>query len=221
MNIESNIRALSRVIPPNVKLVAVSKTRTPEEMMEAYEAGQRAFGENRVREIVSKYQVMPADTEWHFIGHLQTNKVKQIASFIRLIHSIDSLHLLTEVNQEAAKCNRVIDCLLQFYIATEETKFGLDLQEAKDLLESQEFRSFANIRIAGVMGMATLTDDKEKIRQEFRTLKGYFELLRQQYFFGQSSFREISMGMSGDYPIAIEEGSTMIRIGTRIFEHGK
>lgn len=221
MNIESNIRSLSRVIPPNVKLIAVSKTRTPEEMMEAYEAGQRAFGENRVREIVSKYQVMPADTEWHFIGHLQTNKVKQIASFIGLIHSIDSLHLLTEVNREAAKCDRVIDCLLQFYIATEETKFGLDLQEAKDLLDSQEFRSFANIRVAGVMGMATLTDDKEKIRQEFRTLKGYFELLRQQYFFGQPSFREISMGMSGDYPIAIEEGSTMIRIGTRIFEHGK
>ena len=221
MNIESNLRFLSRVIPPNVKLVAVSKTRTPEEMMEAYESGQRAFGENRVREIVSKYQVMPADTEWHFIGHLQTNKVKQIASFIRLIHSIDSLHLLAEVNREAAKYNRVIDCLLQFYIATEETKFGLDLQEAKDLLESQEFRSFENIRIAGVMGMATLTDDKEKIRQEFRALKGYFELLRQQYFFGQSSFREISMGMSGDYPIAIEEGSTMIRIGTRIFEHGK
>jgi PLP dependent protein len=218
MSIESNLRSILRSLPPHVKLVAVSKTRTQEEMMEAYRAGQRAFGENRVRDLVLKYPKMPPDTEWHFIGHLQSNKVKLIAPFVHLVHSIDSLRLLCEINTEAAKHGRINDCLLQFFIAAEQTKFGMNWTEASELLSSHQFRELKNVRITGVMGMATFTDDKDRIRKEFRSLKHYFDSLKQQYFLDQPAFREISMGMSGDFPVAVEEGSTIIRIGTMVFE---
>ena len=185
--------------------------------MEAYLAGQRIFGENKVQELVAKQPRLPADSEWHFIGHLQTNKVRYIASFIRLIHSIDSISLLREVNREAQKNNRVIDCLLQFYIATEETKFGLSLEESRTILEDDSYKNMQNIRLAGVMGMSSFTEDEALIRSEFKTLKSYYLLIKSLYFKHDDHFCELSMGMSGDYRIAIEEGSTMIRIGTTIF----
>lgn len=217
MGIGSNLRSLLDSIPAHVRVVAVSKMRSIGEMMEAYEAGQRAFGENKAQEIVTKHTMMPASAEWHFIGHLQTNKVKYIAPFVSLIHSIDSLRLLEEVNKEAVKNQRTIDCLLQFHIATEESKFGLDLEEAKTILESERVRMLANVRITGVMGMATFSDDETLVRGEFAALKRHFDHLKSQYFAGHPYFKEISMGMSGDYRIAIEEGSTIIRVGTVIF----
>jgi hypothetical protein len=217
MGIETNIRSILAGIPPHVKLVAVSKTRTVSEMMDAYRAGQRAFGENKAQEMGTKQPLMPADTEWHFIGHLQTNKVRLIAPFVSVIHSIDSIRLLSEVNKEAKRNDRIIDCLLQFHIATEETKFGLDLPEAMDLLQSKSYTSMANIRVAGVMGMATFSEDEDLVRREFRTLRGHFDALRRSVFPGQPGFHEISMGMSGDYRIAVEEGSTIIRVGTIVF----
>jgi pyridoxal phosphate enzyme (YggS family) len=217
MGIDSNLRSILGSIPPHVKLVAVSKMRSQSEMMDAYRAGQRAFGENKAQEMAAKQPLMPTDTKWHFIGHLQTNKVRLIAPFVSVIHSIDSLKLLSEVNREALRNNRVIDCLLQFHIATEETKFGLDLPEAMDLLRSDSFRSLTNIKVAGVMGMATFSEDEGLVRREFRTLRGHFGELRRVVFHDQPEFREISMGMSGDYQIAVEEGSTMIRVGTFVF----
>jgi pyridoxal phosphate enzyme (YggS family) len=217
MGIDSNLRSILGGIPPHVKLVAVSKMRTLPEMIEAYDAGQRAFGENRAQEMITKQPLMPADTEWHFIGHLQTNKVRFIAPFVALIHSIDSLNLLCEVNREALRNKRIIDCLMQFHIATEESKFGLDLPEALKILGSGIFRTLANIRIVGVMGMATYTEDENLVRGEFRMLRGHFEQLRDAFFMDDASFKEISMGMSGDYRIAIEEGSTIIRVGTVLF----
>jgi PLP dependent protein len=218
MSIESNLRSILRSLPPHVKLVAVSKTRTAAQMMEAYRAGQRAFGENRVWELTGKHPLMPTDTEWHFIGHLQTNKVKQVAPLADVVHSIDSWKLLFELNREAARCGRVIICLLQFHIATEETKYGLDYEEALNILRSQQFGELKNVRIAGVMGMATFTDDRERVREEFRELKRIFDRLKSQFFSSDPVFREISMGMSGDYPVAVEEGSTIVRIGTMVFE---
>ena len=215
--IQENLQKLRQEIPYGVKLVAVSKTKSVKEIMEAYDAGQIVFGENKVQELITKQMELPKDIEWHFIGHLQTNKVKQIASFVSVIESIDSMKLLEEVNKEARKQERVIDCLLQFHIAAEMTKFGLGQESAKALLESPEYREMKNIRITGVMGMATFCTEDETIRKEFRTLKNYFTSLKQTHFPDVTSFLEISMGMSGDYIIAVEEGSTMVRIGTAVF----
>ena len=201
----------------NVALVAVSKTHPPERILEIYQQGQRTFGENRAQEMLEKQAALPADIEWHLIGHLQTNKVKLIAPFVRMIHSVDSLRLLEEIDKQAAKAERTIDCLLQFHIAQEETKFGLDEAEARAILSSDAFRQMKNVRICGVMGMATFTDDDAQVRREFRSLKTIFEKLKQDFFPENPHFREISMGMSGDWRIAVEEGSTMVRVGSLIF----
>ncbi|MGV3642280.1 MAG: YggS family pyridoxal phosphate-dependent enzyme [Adhaeribacter sp.] len=199
------------------KLIAVSKTQPVEAILEAYQAGQRVFGENKVQELAAKYEALPKDIEWHLIGHLQTNKVKYIASFVHIIQSVDSLRLLEEINKQAGKVNRVQDCLLQIYIAEEESKFGLSLPEAITLLSSPEFEALAHVRITGVMGIATNTNEENQLRKEFRALKTGFQQLKQQFFANQDSFREISMGMSSDFELAIEEGSTMVRVGSSIF----
>lgn len=215
--IKENLENIRATIPANVRLIAVSKTKPVEDVREAYDAGQRFFGENHALEMRDKHAALPEDINWHFIGHLQSNKIKYIAPYVSLIHSIDSAHLLSAVDAEAAKRNRTIDCLLQFHIATEETKFGLDMDEARALLESTEFDAMGNVRICGVMGMATFTDDKSLIHNEFASLRQIFETLKKDYFAEKEHFKEISMGMSGDYKIAIEEGSTMVRIGSSIF----
>lgn len=218
MSITDNIKALrAKIESENVRLVAVSKTKPIEDLMEAYQAGQRVFGENQVQELADKYEQLPKDIEWHLIGHLQTNKVKYIAPFISLIHSVDSLKLLTEINKQAEKKNRIIDCLLQIYIADEETKYGLGFDEVIELLESQEFTQLKNIRIIGVMGIATNSENLTQIKEEFYELKTLFEGLKTAYFKNETSFKEISMGMSSDYQIAIEQGSTLVRIGSDIF----
>lgn len=217
MNISDNLALIRKNIPDHVKLIAVSKTKPVEELMEAYNAGQRLFGENKAQEMTSKQPLMPQDVEWHFIGHLQTNKVKYIVPFVRMIHSVDSLKLLSEINRLAANHNRIIDCLLQFHISDEETKFGLNTDEANQLLTSQEFSKMKNVRICGVMGMASFTENIEQVRAEFRHLKTIFSELKNQHFQGEKHFSEISMGMSGDYLLAIEEGSTIIRVGSLIF----
>jgi len=185
--------------------------------MEAYESGHRIFGENKAQELISKQPKLPSDIQWHFIGHLQTNKVKYIAPFVSLIESVDRLKLLREINKQANKSERIIDCLLQFHIATEDTKFGLNMDEAKEMLDSESYKSMKNVRICGVMGMATFTEDEEKVRAEFKNLKNIFTQLKTKYFGEAEHFREISMGMSGDYQIAVEEGSTIVRIGSLIF----
>ena len=215
--IKENLNIVRATVPSNVTLIAVSKTKPVSDLQEAYDAGQRIFGENKALEMRDKHQALPDDIQWHFIGHLQTNKIKYIAPFVTLIHAIDSLSLLETVNKEAAKNNRVIDCLLQFHIAQEETKFGLDLEEARAMLESESYKKLKNINICGVMGMATFTDDAAQVRNEFKSLKNIFETLKENYFVGNESFMEISMGMSDDYPIAIEEGATMVRVGSKIF----
>ena len=215
--IKENLDIVRATVPSDVTLIAVSKTKPVSDLQEAYEAGQRIFGENKALEMRDKHQALPNDIQWHFIGHLQTNKIKYIAPFVTLIHAIDSLSLLEAVNKEAAKNNRIIDCLLQFHIAQEETKFGLDMDEARAMLESESFKSLNNINICGVMGMATFTDDAAQVRDEFKSLKNIFETLKDNYFKGNESFKEISMGMSDDYPIAIEEGATMVRVGSKIF----
>ena len=215
--IKENLESVRATIPEGVTLVAVSKTKPSSDIQEAYDAGQRDFGENYPLEMRDKHEVLPNDIQWHFIGHLQTNKIKYIIPFVRLIHSIDTANLLEAVNKEAKKHDRVVDCLLQFHIAQEETKFGLDLQEARQLLDSEAFKQMENVRICGVMGMGTFTDDMDEVRKEFKLLKSIFETLKQDYFADQPQFKEISMGMSEDYPIAIEEGTTMIRVGSKIF----
>jgi pyridoxal phosphate enzyme (YggS family) len=215
--VKENLVKIASTVPEPTRLIAVSKTKPVEMLQEAYDAGQRLFGENKALEMRDKHAVLPKDIQWHFIGHLQTNKVKYIAPFVTLIHSIDSLQLLEVVNKEALKNNRVIDCLLQFHIASEETKFGLDMSEADALLGSPEYKAMTNVRLCGVMGMATNTDDMAKVRSEFANLRKIFEDLRQRYFEGQEHFREISMGMSHDYLIAIEEGATLVRVGSSIF----
>ncbi|MBR5603259.1 MAG: YggS family pyridoxal phosphate-dependent enzyme [Bacteroidales bacterium] len=215
--IKENLDIIRATVPSNVTLIAVSKTKPVSDLQEAYDAGQRIFGENKALEMRDKHQVLPEDIQWHFIGHLQTNKIKYIASFVTLIHAIDSLSLLEAVDKEAAKNNRVIDCLLQFHIAQEDTKFGLDIDEARAMLESESFKNLNNVNICGVMGMATFTDNAAQIRDEFKNLKNIFETLKEDYFKGNDSFKEISMGMSDDYPIAIEEGATMVRVGSKIF----
>jgi len=217
MNIAENVQRILHELPDGVHLVAAAKTRTPDEILQAIQAGVNIIGENYVQEAEQAHQVIGDRVQWHFIGHLQTNKVRQVASFISYIESIDSLKLLLEVNKEAQKNNRMINCLLQFHIASEETKFGLNKESARCLLDSKEFSGMRNIRISGVMGMATFCDDPEVVRMEFRMLKLYFTLLKQEYFMNSPEFREISMGMSGDYRIAIEEGSTMVRIGSAVF----
>ena len=215
--IKENLERIKATLPEQVTLVAVSKTKPVSDLQEAYDAGQRIFGENHALEMRDKHEVLPNDIQWHFIGHLQTNKIKYIIPFVTLIHSIDSANLLEAVNKEAKKHDRIVDCLLQFHIATEETKFGLDLDEARQLLSSDAFREMHNIRICGVMGMATFTDDTEQVHNEFRNLKSIFDTLKHDYFAEQPQFKEISMGMSDDYPIAIEEGATLVRVGSKIF----
>ncbi|GGG48266.1 YggS family pyridoxal phosphate-dependent enzyme [Hymenobacter glacieicola] len=199
------------------RLVAVTKTHPVERLREAYEAGARLFGENRVQEMAAKQSELPADVQWHLIGHLQTNKVKYIAAFVHTIQSIDSLKLLLEVERQAARHNRVIEGLLQFHIAAEETKTGLSLPEAEEMLQSAEFRGLQHVRLTGVMGIATNTPDEDQLRREFRQLRGYFDKLKALYFPQDEAFREISMGMSSDYPLALREGSTLIRVGSAIF----
>ena len=216
-SIAENISAIRNQLPSTVKLVAVSKTKPVSDIMTAYNAGQRIFGENRVQEILNKKDLLPAEIEWHLIGHLQTNKVKAILPFIRLIHSIDTYKLLETVNTEAFKINRIVDCLLQIHIATEETKFGFSMEELNNDSQSAEIRNCRSVRICGVMGMATFTDDTDLIRKEFGYLRECFHSLKETYFKSNDSFNEISMGMSGDYKLAILEGSTMIRIGSLIF----
>lgn len=215
--IEENIKKIRNHIPKEVELIAVSKTKSIEEIKIAYTSGQRHFGENKVQELLEKQQALPQDIKWHMIGHLQSNKIKFIAPFIHLIHAVDSEKLLLEINKEAKKNNRIINCLLQFHIATEETKFGLSFEEAKEILESKTFIEMQNISIVGVMGMASFTDNTEQIRDEFQQLYSIFQILKSHYFKFNPDFKEISMGMSSDYTIAIEEGATMVRIGSTIF----
>ncbi|MFK7949266.1 MAG: YggS family pyridoxal phosphate-dependent enzyme [Saprospiraceae bacterium] len=210
-------KVIKQLKPKNVTLVAVSKTKPNEAILEMYHEGQRIFGENKVQELTAKHEALPKDIQWHAIGHLQTNKVKYIAPFVTMIHSIDSLKLLKEVNKRAKQNDRTIDCLLQMHIAEEDSKFGLDKHEVKALLESDVYQNFENIRIVGVMGMATFTNDIQQVRQEFQNLKSIFDDLKLSFFNNNPSFKEISMGMSGDYELAIEEGSTMVRIGSLLF----
>ncbi len=217
MDIRLNLLSFLSTIPKDVQLVAVSKTKPVEIIQEAYNAGQRVFGENKVQDLSAKAPLLPNDIHWHFIGHMQTNKVKYIAPFVKMIHAVDSYKLLKEINKQAAKNNRIIDCLLQFHIAEESTKFGLNLVEAEDLLNNSELVNSKKIRISGVMGMATYTSDMQQVRNEFKQLVEYKVIIKNKFFSDKPYFKEISMGMSGDYETAIEEGSTMIRIGTKIF----
>jgi len=209
--------ALKELQTSNATLVAVSKTKPVAQIMELYNTGHRDFGENRVPELTEKYGQLPQDIRWHFIGHLQRNKAKYIAPFVHLIHSVDSPRLLREINKPAARSERSIPCLLQFKIAREETKYGFDLPTARELLGSEDFKSMQNVEIRGVMGMATFTEDQDQVRSEFQHLKAIYDQLQKEFFADQPAFREISMGMSNDYKIALEEGSTMLRIGTLLF----
>jgi pyridoxal phosphate enzyme (YggS family) len=204
-------------LPESTKLIAVSKTKPVEDILTLYQEGQRVFGENRALELRDKQEVLPKDIEWHFIGHLQSNKIKYIAPFVHLIHSVDSFELLQEIDKQAQKHNRVIPCLIQFYIADEVTKFGFDLNEAIQMLSSEHFKELQHVKVVGVMGMGTFTDNREQTRQEFKHLADIFKTLKEKYFLNDPDFKEISMGMTDDYQIAIEEGSTMIRIGSAIF----
>ncbi len=218
MSIAENIKSLKKETELiNVTLIAVSKTKPVEDVLEAYNTGQRLFGENMVQELVEKYEQLPKDIEWHLIGHLQSNKVKYIAPFISMIQSVDSLKLLQEINKHAEKHNRVIDCLLQVYIADEETKFGLGFDEVIELLRSEEFTALKNIKIRGLMGIATNTDNEKQIKDEYYELKTFFDGIKQSFFRKDKSFDTLSMGMSSDYKVAIEQGSNMVRLGSNIF----
>ncbi len=217
MSIKENIEKLKAVVPKDVKIVAVSKFHSNEEILEAYNTGQRIFGESRVQELVQKQRELPNDIEWHFVGGLQRNKVKQIAPFISLIHSLDSERLMREIDKQGKARDRVINCLLQIHIAEEETKSGFSSEECRALFEEGVWKEFKNIQISGLMGMATFTNDIDKLKGEFSQLKALFEEFKADYFADDFSFKELSMGMTGDYPLAIEEGSTMIRVGTLIF----
>ncbi len=213
--VADNLLKIKSSLPTHVTLVAISKTKTVEDIMLAYNANQRIFGENKVQELVDKYEQMPKDIEWHLVGHLQTNKVKYIAPFVSLIHSVDSYKLLQEINKQGTKVNKKISVLLQIYIAKEESKFGLDENELNDILKDKN--SFTHIQFVGLMGMATNTEDENIVRKEFASLKTLFDKIKASYFYDDIAFKEISMGMSGDYKIAIEEGSTMVRVGSSIF----
>jgi pyridoxal phosphate enzyme (YggS family) len=217
MSIKNNIERLTESLPQGCTLIAVSKTQPFEKVQEAYNAGQRVFGENKAQELTQKYEAMPKDIQWHMIGHLQSNKVKYIASFVHLIHSVDSLKLLMEIDKQGLKNNRIIQCLLQIHIADEETKFGFSETEAIELLKSDGLKNLNNVKIVGLMGMATLTADPNKIRSEFKSLKSLFEKIKLMSGFKNIEMKELSMGMSSDYRIAAEEGSTMVRVGTAIF----
>jgi pyridoxal phosphate enzyme (YggS family) len=215
--LKENYISLKKQLPQEVCLVAVSKTKSINEITEIYQAGQRIFGENKVQEMCEKEAVLPKDIEWHMIGHLQSNKIKYIAPFVALIHGVDSAKLLKEINKEGEKIQRIIPCLLQFHIAQEETKFGLSFEEAKSILSSKEFLAFKNIELQGVMGMASFTKNQQQLHNEFVTLRNYFQTLKKHFFKNNPNFSIISMGMSGDYAVAIEEGSNMVRIGSAIF----
>jgi hypothetical protein len=215
--IKAQLAAIRSSLPATTALIAVSKTHPIERIMEAYEAGQRDFGENKVQELVEKYEALPKDIRWHMIGHLQSNKVKYIAPFVHMIHGVDSFNLLKEINKQGQKNGRRISCLLQFHIAQEDTKFGLSLEEAEAFLAGPEFSLLDHVRICGVMGMATFTENTAQIRQEFQNLRAIYQKLLSNYFSSNAEFKEISMGMSDDYPIAMEEGSTLIRVGSKIF----
>lgn len=218
MSIADNIKSLKKETEANkVILLAVSKTKPAADLQQAYDAGQRLFGENQVQELVEKHEQLPKDIEWHLIGHLQSNKVKYIAPFVSMIQSVDSTKLLQEINKHALKANRVIDCLLQIYIADEETKFGLGFDEAIELLRSEEFATFKNIRIRGLMGIATNTDNEKQVKDEYYELKTFFDGIKVSYFRKDDSFNILSMGMSADYKLAIEQGSNMVRLGSTIF----
>lgn len=218
MSVAENLKRIQQSLPDHVTLVAVSKTHSVEHIMKAYEKGQRDFGENKVQELTAKAEEMPKDIRWHLIGHLQTNKVKYIADFVHMIHAIDSLKLLKEVNKQASKSDRVVECLLQVHIAEEDTKFGLSHDECESLLIDPKVREMKNIRIKGLMGMATFTDDQEQVKREFAGLKKLFdELAKKQPDLDYWDPVVLSMGMSGDYLLAIEEGSNMVRVGSSIF----
>lgn len=217
--ISGNIQSILKSIPSNVKLVAVSKTHSVEKIKEAYDGGYRIFGENRPQELRDKESALPKDIEWHMIGNLQKNKVKYIAPFVGLIHSVDSLDLLKVIDKEARKNERIIPYLLQLKVAKEETKIGLSIEEAKEIIRNTDFHTMHNVKCYGIMGMATFTEDVQQVRAEFAQLKRYFDILKEEFFSTDALFKEISMGMSGDYQIAIEEGSSIIRVGSSIFGH--
>lgn len=216
-HIKEQINEINGYLPEHVRLVAVSKFHPIEALEEAYAAGQRIFGESKVQEMTQKYEALPKDIEWHFIGHLQTNKIKYMAPYVALIHGVDSYKLLAEINKQAVKVGRTIPCLLQIHIAKEETKFGFSTDECRDMLRQGDWKALNHVQIAGVMGMATNTDDEAEIKSEFETLARFFHEIKNDYFQEEPSFKEISMGMSDDYPIAIEKGSTLVRIGSKIF----
>ncbi len=213
MSISENIKKYKDELPENVKLVAISKTKPNEDLMEAYEAGQRIFGENKIQEMTDKWEELPKDIEWHMVGHTQRNKVKYMAPYVSLIHAVDSLKLLKEINKRARQNERSIDCLLQIKIAKEDSKFGIDAEEAKEILNSEAYSKMQHVNIIGLMGMATFTDDEDQVRSEFEHLKSVFDNFKDQH----PELKELSMGMSGDYQIAVDCGSTMVRIGSSIF----
>ncbi len=217
MSILSNIQEIRNQLPAHVQLVCVSKVHPVDLIQEAYNVGERIYGENKVQELCAKFEALPKDIQWHYIGHLQTNKIKYIVPFISLIHGVDSFKLLQEINKSAAKINRRVNCLLQVHIAEEETKFGFSESELINMLQGETWKSFTNICVCGLMGMATFTDNKNQVRKEFNTLKKLYDKIKAIYFANNPDFKEISMGMSDDYLIAIQEGSTMVRIGSSIF----
>ena len=217
MSISNNLSAVRKNIPADVQLVCVSKFHPDEALLEAYKAGERIFGESKVQEMCGKYERLPKDIQWHFIGHLQTNKIKYIVPFVELIHGVDSYKLLVEIDKQAAKINRVVNCLLQVHIAIEETKFGFSSEELLDTLRAGEWQSLQHVKICGLMGMATFTDTKIQVKTEFRELKTLFDQAKSDYFTEEPAFKNLSMGMSDDFQLAIEEGSNMVRVGSLIF----
>ena len=217
MTITQKIKELHGSLPKGVSLVAISKYQPMEALQEAYEAGQRIFGENHIQEMTAKAAALPKDIQWHFTGHVQTNKIKYMAPYVTLIHGVDSYKLLAEINKQALKAGRIIPCLLQIHIAQETTKFGFSIDECRNMLEEGNWKKLENVQIAGVMGMATNTDDEAEIKREFASLSAFFKEAQSTFFKDAPYFKEVSMGMSDDYPLAIEQGSTLIRIGSRIF----
>jgi pyridoxal phosphate enzyme (YggS family) len=216
-DIAINLKNLRDRVPSSVQIVAVSKTKPVSDIIEAYNNGQRLFGENKVQEILAKKDMLPGDVEWHMIGHLQSNKVRSIVPFVSMIHSVDSIKLLSVIDTESKRIGKTTDCLLQVHIAEEETKFGFSFEELEDALRSENLAGMKNIRICGLMGMATFTSDTEQVRKEFRKLASHFKTIKENLFSSKQAFHELSMGMSGDFEIALEEGSTMIRVGSLIF----
>jgi PLP dependent protein len=219
MSIQQNVEEIRKHIPANVKLVCVTKFHLNETLMEAYKCGERVFGESKVQELCGKQETLPSDILWHFIGHLQSNKIKFIVPFVELIHGVDSYKLLEEINKQALKAGRTVNCLLQIHIAKEETKFGFSAEELMETLSDGKWKELSGINICGLMGMATYTENREQIRNEFKGLKALLDKAKEQYFTNKPSFCELSMGMSDDYQLAIEEGSTLVRIGSSIFGH--